>query len=178
MPEIRLSYGEAKTPRIVHALPSALTLFAFGIASHAHHCRTQQPLSQFVPALQLVDDVIVLGLVGVDHLDRLMQIGIERFAFSGNGLHSQLGQRIVKLLVDELDAIVKILQRRGIGLQGAIQAVEDRQQRLQCIRQSVVAIVLLLLGVALAKVIELGLQTRRTIQKSRAFGASLLQFGL
>ena len=49
---------------------------------------------------------------------------------------------------------------------------------MQRVGQSVFAILLLLLGVALAKVVELGLQTRRAIQIGRALGANLLQLRL
>jgi hypothetical protein len=64
-----------------------LTDLRFGMASHAHHRRTQQPVFQLVAALQLIDHMIVRDLVGVHHLDRLVQIRIEGFALRGHGLH-------------------------------------------------------------------------------------------
>src|ERR1019366_9804105 len=42
-----------------------------GMAGHAHHRRTQQPVLQLVAALQLLEHLVVLDLVGVHHLDRL-----------------------------------------------------------------------------------------------------------
>ena len=149
-----------------------------GIARHAHHRRTQQPVLQPVAALQLVEHVIVLGLVGIHHLNGLVDIGIERLALGRDGLHAQLGQRIMKLLVDELDAGVKIFQRRGVGLQRVVQAIENGQQRLERVGESVVPVFLLRLGVALAEVVELGLQPRRAVKISRALGFDLLQFRL
>ena len=70
-----------------NCLPFSETDLRFGMASHAHHRRTQQPVLQLVAALQLVEHVVVLDFVGVHHLDRLVQIGIERFALRGDGLH-------------------------------------------------------------------------------------------
>src|ERR1700749_3473439 len=85
---------------------------ALCIPCYAHHGRSQQPVFQLIAALQLVDDVIVFGLIGVDHLDRLMQIRVEDLTLSRHGLDTQLCQRIMKLLVNQLDAVMEILQRR------------------------------------------------------------------
>src|SRR5271165_6472249 len=84
----------------------------------------------------------------------------------------------MKLLVDQLDALMEIFQRCCVGFQRAIEAVEDWQQSLQGVGERVVAILLLLLGVALAKVVELGLQARQAIQIGGTFSLSLLQVGL
>ena len=61
------------------------------------------------------------------------------------------------------------------GLQRAVEAVENRQQRLQRFRQRVVAKILLLFHAALAEVVELGLQPRQAIEIARALGAQRLQ---
>ena len=74
---------------------------------HPHHGRPQQPVFNAIAALQLIDHVIVRDLVGIHHLHRLVQVGIEDFTFGRKRLHAQLGQRIVKLLVDQLDARAK-----------------------------------------------------------------------
>ena len=138
-----------------------LTLDLFGIARHAHHGRTQQAFFELVAALQLVENMIVFCVIAYRPSAR-PDAGWDRtLALRRDRLHAQLGQRIVKLLVDEFDARLEVLQRSGIGLQRAIQAVEDGQQLFERVGQSVLAILLLLLGVALAKVVELGLQAGR-----------------
>ena len=97
---------------------------------------------------------------------------------AATGCTPNFAKRIVKLLVDELDAGVKIFQRCGLGIQSAIQAVEDRQQCGHRIGKGVFLKLLLLLLTALAKVFELGLNAGRAIKISRAFGPHLLQFRL
>ena len=57
------------------------------MASYAHHRRTKQPVLQLVSALQLIEHVVVGDFLGIDHLDGLMQIGIERLALGSHGLH-------------------------------------------------------------------------------------------
>ena len=57
------------------------------------------------------------------------------------------------------------------GLERTVEAVENRQQRLQRFHQRVVAKVLLLVHAALAKVVELGLQASESIEIARPLGA-------
>src|ERR1039457_4999265 len=81
----------------------------------------------------------------------------------------------MKLFVDELDTGVKILQRCRLGVQRAIKAVENGEQRPHRIGERVVPVLLLLLFAALAIVFELSLNARRAIEIRSAFGANPLQ---
>ena len=46
---------------------------------------------------------MILGLGGIDHLDGLMQDGVEQLALGWNRPHSKLAEGIEQLLVDEFD---------------------------------------------------------------------------
>jgi hypothetical protein len=70
----------------------------------------------------------------------------------------------VELAVNQLDAAAQILDRGRLALGGAIQTIQDGQQLLQRLNQCVLAELLLLARVALAEVIEVGLQAGQAIQ--------------
>src|SRR3954468_20706622 len=117
--------------------------------------------------------MVLRNILARNRLDRLVQIGIERLTLGLNRLHTQLRQRIVELTIDQVHAFAKLLAFR-LGLQRTIQAIQDRQQSLDGVRKRVVAKILLLLGLSLAEVIELRLQTRQAIEQRIALRFQLL----
>ena len=79
-----------------------------GIARNFHHRGTQQAVFQLVAALQFFEHLMIVGVGGVHHLDGFMQMGIERLALRRNGAQAQLLQRILQLLVDELNSAAEL----------------------------------------------------------------------
>ena len=66
----------------------------------------------------------MFGLVGLHHLHRLVQVGIERFAARCDGLHAELGERVMKLPVDQLNPGVKFIAVARRAVQRTIEAAQ------------------------------------------------------
>src|ERR1700751_2115361 len=90
----------------------------------------------------------------IHHLNRLMQMGIKRFTLGWDGPYSQLRQRVLELLVDQLHAAAKLTGLR-CHIQGSLEAIENRQKRFDRVYHRVLAKVLLLLAGTFARVVEL-----------------------
>ena len=56
-----------------------------GVSCDFHHRGTQQPILQLVATLQLLEHLMILGLGGIYHLDRLMHMGIKGLTLGRNG---------------------------------------------------------------------------------------------
>jgi len=72
-------------------------------------------------------------------------------------LQTQLAERIQQLLGNQLDACVKVCGRRALEVHGAVEAIEDREQRGDGVGYGVFAKFLLFAGGALAGIVEFGL---------------------
>ena len=81
----------------------------FGVLRHQHHGRTQKSIAQLVSAQQFLNHVVFGNLGGRDHLNRLVNVGIERDALGWDGLHPELGEHVMKLPVDQVDARAEVL---------------------------------------------------------------------
>ena len=101
---------------------------------------------------------------------------IERLPHRDNRLHSDFLQRILKLPVDQLNAIAEVASSIAASLQRPLKTVEDRQKILDDIGRRKLAKILLLPHRAFACIIELRLQTRQTIKQRVAFGLEFFRF--
>src|SRR5262249_51817153 len=81
----RLSNPFGRDPAFTFA-----TVLVSGIPCHLHHRRAQHPLLEFVAPLQLFQHLMIRCFGGVDHLDRLMQPGVEWFALGRDGAQAEL----------------------------------------------------------------------------------------
>jgi len=113
---------------------------------------------------------MILDLIRLDHLHCLVEVGIEHLAGCRNRLYSESCQRVMKLLVDQLDARAKVFNRCSISLQSAVEAVHDGQQRLQGLGKRVIAKILLIARAAFAKVVELSLQASQPFKVACLLG--------
>ncbi len=101
---------------------------------------------------------------------------IEGLTFGRNALDVELGQQILELLVNQIDAALEFFRVAGVAeRQGKI--VDHRKQRLGCVGNGVIAEVGIFLGGALAIVIELGLRSGQPVKEVVAFSPQLLQVG-
>src|SRR6185369_2835782 len=75
----------------------------------------------------------------------------------------------MELAIDQLDAGSEIVRRCVLGLQCAIEAVENRQNLLERIRKCVVEKILLLFHRPFAVIVELGLKPGEAIEIVRLF---------
>src|SRR5882762_6873977 len=149
------------------------------ISCNAHHCGAQQSVFQAVTALQLGDDVVVLGIARVHHLDSFMDLRIENRPFSFDRSDAKPSQSVEHLLANEFDAGPQLLLAAVVrNCQCAIKAIEDRQELLQRVTNGVLAEFLLLARRALAEVIELSLLTGQAVIEGIAFRLSFLQLRL
>ena len=60
------------------------------VSRHFYHGGTQQPVFQFIPALQFFQYLVVIDILGIDHFDCLVIPRVELLAFSRDRFHSEL----------------------------------------------------------------------------------------
>ena len=133
------------------------------VSCHFHHGGPQEAVFELVAALQLLEHLVISGLVGVDHLDRFMLMGIEELPLGCDRSQTQLRQRVLQLSIDEFDASAELgFFRRG--LQGALKAVQNREQRANGVGHRILTEVLLFAGGPLARVFEFGLQAGQAVE--------------
>ena len=149
---------------MAHGAPVHYVLRVLG---HANHGGAQYPVAQAVAALQFINHVMVGNLVGLHHLDGLVQAWIEGLSLGGNRFHAKPRQHVVELAVDQLHAGAEVFGGDAFHLQRAVQAVQNRKHLLQRIGERVFAELLLLAQAALAEVFKLRLQTRQAVQIQR-----------
>ena len=107
---------------------------------------------------------MILNFVGIHHFDRFMKVWIERFPFCGYLPQAELHQRVLQLLVDQLYPGAEIVAIVARDLQRAFKTIEDREQRLDCVADGVLAVGLLFANRTLTSIFEFRLQAREPIE--------------
>ena len=97
---------------------------------HLHHRRPQQPVAEHVAAAELLDDFALAPALGGLVRDRLVKCGIEVGADASIGGTPRLRSSLEQLTVNQLDAAAIGLGAlgAGVGLERALQIVDERQQ--------------------------------------------------
>jgi hypothetical protein len=94
---------------------------------YTHHGRAQHAAVKNVAGLIDLQDRAVFGLIGFRAIDGLMQVRIEMLAKRFDALHTELGDVVQELLVDQLETLAIILVG-GFAMrsQRVLEAVDDR----------------------------------------------------
>lgn len=102
---------------------------------HDHSGWPEEPVAEFVPLAQLLKHCALGNLGGFLLRNRLVPVGIEFFAVGVDFFQTCLRQNVFELLVNHIDARLKLLDRvacRAIGReQGHVKIIQHRDELLQ-----------------------------------------------
>ena len=81
---------------------------------------------KIISSLKLAKDGLVFGILGLDPLYSLMQVGVEFLPGGFDGFESELPEGVRHALVDQFDAF-GVIAVGGVHLQGSLEIVQDGQ---------------------------------------------------
>src|SRR4029079_17722547 len=85
---------------------------AFGLRGHLHLLWAQEPVAYFVSSLKLLDNRVLLVLIGRFDRHRLVNVRIECASERLERTQSEFRQRILDLLVNQFNAVSRRLRVR------------------------------------------------------------------